>query len=134
MKNILKYTLVLALALFIIACAQPDEPSNAQVLPGEWRITSYILNGELEDVGFTHISLILERDNKFIFIEPNGRSYAGTWLASDTELTLNASSGETLAFTLVTLRADFMHLMRTVNSPAAGELEFRYVLNRVQSL
>jgi len=134
MKTIFKYTLVMALALYVSACAKPEELTNAQVMPGEWRMSSYILNGELEEANYTDVSLILERDNKFIFVEPNSRTYAGTWEATETDLTLTASSGEVLVFTVVTLRDDFLHITRTVTNPVAGDLEFRYLYQRVQDL
>lgn len=134
MKTIFKYTLVMALALYVSACAKPEEPTNAQLLQGEWRLSSYVLNEEQREANYTDVSLMLERDNKFIFIEPNSRTYAGIWEATETELTLTASSGEVLVFTVVTLRDDFLHITRTVTNPVAGDLEFRYLYKRVQGL
>ena len=136
MKKLFNYIMVIGAVLYISACAKPEEPTMSQMAPGEWSIEEVYVNGEIDNNGnYAAVSLFLERNETFLFVEKNGRSFAGTWTLDDAGsiLTLTATSGEILAFNVIAMRFDHIHMVRTVSSTIAGDIELRYVLNRVNT-
>ncbi|MDN4164170.1 hypothetical protein QWY31_01590 [Cytophagales bacterium LB-30] len=136
MKKLFNYIMVIGAVLYISACAKPEEPTMSQMAPGEWDIEEVYVNGEIDNSsGYSAVSLFLERNDTFLFVERSGRSFAGTWAIDDagSTLTLTATTGEVLTFNIIAMRFDHIHMVRTVTSPLAGDIELRYVLSRVNT-
>ena len=111
------------------SCASTTAPTNAEMMPGNWVVDEFYVNGQTN--GSSIFSrFILERDGSFVLEDDNGILFAGTWSASASNLTLNASDGTVFDFAIVYMAFSKMQLVQTLSGGSAGSLEIRYLLNR----
>lgn len=116
------------------SCMKPEEPTNVQILTGEWQIVNVIGDGEinLPEGAFTENALLhLDRNETFLFINVDGQAYAGEWEADDEQLTLIAKDN-TIVFNIVYLDFRKLHVYYSFSNQVTGEIEVRYLFNRVQ--
>lgn len=128
---------VMAVALILGACAKPETPTNVQIAEGEWAVENVIANGELNfpEGSYYEVNSVLhlDRNETFLFINVNGRATAGTWTATETNLTLNGTSPEVYVqnFTIASLTWDKMHVYRTF-TVGTTQVELRYLFRRIR--
>ena len=126
---------VVVVALILGACAKPETPTNVQIAEGEWEVENVIANGELNLPEGSYFSvnsvLHLDRNETFLFVNVDGRATAGTWTATETNLTLTGTSPEayTQDYTIVSLTYDKMHVYRTFLI-LGNPVEIRYLFRR----
>jgi hypothetical protein len=132
--NKMKYFLVFfGISVLLNACVKPDDPTEVQILTGEWMVKNVIANGQInipDDVFMVNSVLHLDRNETFLFINVDGRANAGTWAATDTRLTLTGNQGN-IAFNIVYLKYDKLHVYYTFGNQLTGEIELRYLFERI---
>ncbi len=122
---------IVGFALLVNSCAKPDDPTAVQILIGEWEVVSVVADGQIPpDVFLAQSRLHLDRNETFLFINVDGRANAGTWTASETQLTLQHSTGGSTNFNIVYMDFDKLHVYHVISSQA-GEVELRYLFNRI---
>jgi hypothetical protein len=126
---------VMVVALILGACAKPETPTAVQIAEGVWVVESVIANGEVNpQYSYSEGSVLhLDRNETFLFVHINGTATAGTWTATDTQLTLTVTSPEagTQNYTIVNLEWEKMHIFRTIQV-GTTTVELRYLLARVE--
>jgi len=125
---------VLGVLVALSSCMKPTEPTNVQILTGEWEIVNVIADGEinLPDQAFMENSVLhLDRNETFLFINVDGRAVAGTWTANETKLTLKGKD-QTMVYNIVYLDYDKLHVYNSFTNLITGEIEVRYLFNRVR--
>jgi hypothetical protein len=134
--NKLKYIIAFfGLAIIMNACMKPEEPTNVQILAGEWEVVSVIADRQVNVPANAFLAqsvLHLDRNNTYLFVNVDGRAKAGTWLATDTELTLNDTEEGDVTFTIVYADYNKMHVYYTINNPLTGDIELRYLFERIK--
>ncbi|WP_421871459.1 hypothetical protein [Marinoscillum sp.] len=136
MRKILSYIMITGMAAFAISCAEPVEPTPTNMSYGDWVVTEYYVNGQAAGSGGSTSSPLvferftLERDDSFVLTDDNGFVYVGDWVATDTNLTLTAEDGTIFDFEIVFQSYDKLHLLQTISSPTAGEIQVRYLMNQ----
>lgn len=123
--------LMLVLGLFVMlgSCVKPVDPTEVQILTGEWEVENVIANGEsnLGQVFQNESRLHLDRNESFLFVNVDGYANSGTWAADETSLTLGD-----VVYTIVYLDYDKLHVYTTFNNALTGDVELRYLFKRVE--
>lgn len=126
---------VMVVALILGACAKPETPTNIQIAEGEWAVENVIANGELNPNSYYQVESVLhlDRNETFLFVNVDGRATAGTWTATESNLTLTGTSPEDYVqnYTIASLTWDKMHVYRTF-SILGNEVEIRYLFRRIR--
>ena len=134
--NKLKYIIAFfGLAILMNGCAKPEEPTNVQILTGEWKVESVIADREVnfpEYVFLAQSVLHLDRNNTFLFVNVDGRAKAGKWNATDKQLTLNDAEEGNVTFTIVYCDYNKMHVYYTITNTLTGNIELRYLFERIR--
>ncbi|HCX23612.1 MAG: hypothetical protein CMB80_28330 [Flammeovirgaceae bacterium] len=120
------------MALFAISCAEPVQPTPTNMSYGDWSVVEVYVDGQAETSysGSLFERFTLERDDTFIVVDRNGLAYVGTWVATDTSLTLTADDGTVFSFTIVFQSYEKLHLLQTISSPTAGDIVIRYLMDQ----
>lgn len=113
-----------------ISCAEPADPTPTKMAYGEWYVAEYFVDGQTEGSSSLIGRFTLERDGTFILVDNNDFVTVGTWVATDTALTLTGADGSVIEFAIVFQSYSKMHLVQTITSPTAGSIEIRYLMNR----
>lgn len=133
-----KLKIIIALfgiAILLNACMKPEEPTNVQILTGEWNVKSVIADGEVNfpDHTFLQNSILhLDRNATFLFINVDGRAKAGTWTATETELSLSDPIEGNINFTIIYASYDKLHVVHTISNQLTGGIEIRYLFERIR--
>lgn len=124
--------LIVGFSLLMHACAKPEDPTEIQILIGEWVVEYVAADGQIPpDILFLEESrLHLDRNDTFLFINVDGRSNSGNWTASETQLTLNYQHGGSTNFTIVYRDFEKLHVYHTIESQV-GAIELRYLFRRL---
>lgn len=124
--------LIVGFSLLIHACAKPEDPTEIQILIGEWEVEYVAADGQIPpDIMFLEESrLHLDRNETFLFVNVDGRSNSGNWTATESHLTLNHQHGGSTNFNIVYLDFEKLHVYQTIASQV-GEIELRYLFRRV---
>ncbi|WP_425390845.1 hypothetical protein [Ekhidna sp.] len=130
MKRLYNILMLAGVVLLSYSCAETSAPTPTQMVPGDWEVAEVYVNGQTQGSVDLFDRFILERDGSFVLEDINGIFFAGTWTASDTQLTLNASDGTVFSFAIVFQSYSKMQLVQTISGGNAGDLEIRYLLNR----
>ncbi len=134
--NKLKHIIVfIGLAFFMNGCMEPVEPTNVQILTGEWEVVSVIADRQLNDPDniFGEESVLhLDRNETFLFINVDGRAKAGTWAATEAALTLTDPDEGNIAFTIVYSNYNKLHAYYTISNSLTGDIELRYLFERIK--
>ncbi len=123
------------IAILMNACMKPEEPTNVQILTGEWNVRSVIADGEVNfpDQTFLQNSVLhLDRNATFLFINVDGRAKAGTWTATDTELSLADPVEGNITFSIIYASYDKLHVVHTISKQLTGGIEIRYLFERIR--
>ena len=132
--NYLKLVAVIIIGSFIMlsSCMKPEEPTNVQILTGEWEVTNTIANDQLDLPVFEERAVLhLDRNETFLFINVDGRAKSGTWSEDGDKLSLETKQGTTI-YNIVYLDYEKLHVYYTFYSDQAGEIELRYLFERVK--
>ncbi|MDY0201261.1 MAG: hypothetical protein WC951_04090 [Bacteroidales bacterium] len=134
--NKLKYIIAFfGLAILMNGCMEPEEPTNVQILTGEWEVVSVIADRQVNfppNVFLAQSVLHLDRNETFLFVNVDGRAKAGTWTASETELTLSDAEEGDVTFTIVYSDYNKMHVYYTITNTLTGDIELRYLFERIK--
>ncbi len=128
--RIFNYIIVASMAIMALACAEPEQPTATQMAIGNWEVAEYYVNGQTDGSSVIN-RFTLERDGSFILEDNNGILFAGTWTATDTQLTLTQTGdgGQVFDFTIVFQSYTKMQLLQVISSPSAGDIEIRYLMD-----
>ncbi len=129
MNRLLNYIIIAGMAILAISCADPEDPTPTKMSYGEWYVDQYFVDGQASS-GSVIDRFTLERDDSFILVDNNDFVTVGTWMADETSLTLSGSDGSSLVFSIVFQSYNKMHLVQTIESPSAGTIEIRYLMNK----
>ena len=132
--NKLKYLIVfIGLSVFANSCVEPEDPTNVQILTGEWEVKHVIANGEVSVDNFYQEQSVLhlDRNETFLFINVDGRAESGVWTADENQLNLTPAEGDQLVFEIVYSNYDKLHAYYSIDTPIAGEIELRYLFERI---
>lgn len=114
------------------SCATTTAPTNSEMAAGNWEVVEFYVNGQTNGSNiFTRF--ILERDGSFVLEDQNGLVFvgsAGSWAATGTNLTLNASDGTVFDFVIAYISYNKMQVVQTIAGSNSGDLEIRYLLDR----
>lgn len=126
----LNYIILSGIVLLAFACAEPEEPTATNMAIGDWEVSEYYVNGQADGSSVIN-RFTLERDGSFILEDNNGILFAGTWVATDTSLTLTDTSGDGQVFTFTIVFQSYtkMQLLQVISSPSAGDIEIRYLMD-----
>ena len=120
----------LAVIAFVIGgYSDPVNPSAEAMLPGDWYVTDYYVNGQ-KDANNVFNRFTLERNKTFTLEDNNGILFAGQWKASNSVLTLTSEDETVFEYYIAFLSFQKMQLIQVISSPTAGEVEIRYFMNR----
>ena len=131
MNKFINNLILAAFAIVVISCTEPTDPTPTNMSYGDWRVDEYYVNGQEEGSSIID-RFTLERDGTFLLEDNNGILTIGTWTATETALTLSGQ-GEGAAsynFTIVFQSYEKMHLLQNIQSPTAGTIEIRYLMNK----
>jgi hypothetical protein len=134
MKRFYSGLLIACLALIIFSCVKPEDPDTTAMIYGDWIVQRVFVNGELEQQPnpsvVSYISLSLEYDGSYKFVDRTGRISVGTWeVLSASNLVLTDEIGPVLTFEIVSIKTNELHMVNNL-STAAGELSLRYIMRR----
>ena len=133
-----KLKIIIALfgiAILLNGCMKPEEPTTVQILTGEWTVRSVIADGEVNVPDHTFLqnsTLHLDRNATFLFINVDGRAKAGTWTATETELSLSDPVEGNINFSIIYASYDKLHVVHTINNQLTGGIEIRYLFERIR--
>ena len=134
--NKLKYIIAFfGLAILMNGCMKPQEPTNVQILTGEWEVESVIANREVnfpDNVFLAQSVLHLDRNETFLFVNVDGRAKAGTWTATEDQLTLNDAEDGNITFNIAYSNYNKMHVYYTITNSLTGDIELRYLFERIE--
>ena len=125
--------LFLGIVVTLNACVEPIDPTEVQILEGEWVVEAVAANGEINDPSGIFLKdaiLHLDRNESFLFIDVDDRADAGTWTATESNLTLTLDNGSTIDFEIVYLDYDKLHANYSFTNALTGEIELRYLFRR----
>jgi len=136
MTKLINLIVIVGLAALISSCVKPQDPTEVQILTGEWMVKNVIANGQVnfpDDVFLENSVLHLDRNETFLFINVDGRANSGTWTATDKEvkLTLDGNAGE-LVFNIVYLNYEKLHVYYSFTNQITGTIELRYLFERIK--
>ncbi len=134
--NRLKYIIVFfGLAILMNACMKPEEPATAQILAGKWEVISVIADRQVnfpDNVFLANSVLHLDRNETFLFINVDGRAKAGTWSATDSQLTLTDPNDGNITFNIVYMDYNKLHVYYTISNQLTGDIELRYLFESIR--
>jgi hypothetical protein len=132
MKNSKFIAIIIGMLIMLGSCVKPEDPTNVQILKGEWEVVSVIANGVVNpDETFAEESVLhLDRNETYLFVTVDGRAEAGTWDADEETLTLTSSDGGAKVFNIVYLDYNKMHVYYSFNNDLTGDIELRYLFER----
>lgn len=85
MINTLKLSLLLWLVMGWVACKQ-DEPQQASPITGNWYATSLMVGDSSMGIDIKSVSLALQPNKRFVFVNNLGKIEAGYYLIQDSIL------------------------------------------------
>ena len=121
------------IGMLFSSCVKPEDPTEVQILTGEWTVRNVIANGQvnLPDEVFLEESVLhLDRNETFLFINVDGRANSGTWTADETTITLTLDGGGTIAFSITYLNYEKLHAYYEFLNTQTGTIEVRYLFER----
>ncbi|WP_420318351.1 hypothetical protein [Ekhidna sp.] len=130
MKKLHNILMIAGVVLLSYSCSQTSAPTPTQMMPGDWDVREVYVNGQTQGSVDLFERFIIERDGSFVLEDINGIFFAGTWTATDAQLTMNASDGTVFNFAIVFQSYSKMQLVQNITGSNAGDLEIRYLLNR----
>ncbi len=134
MKHLFKLSLValLALTAVVSSCSKYEEGSNFSILSakarlaGDWKLTSYTVNGTDYTSNLGTRLVTIEKDGTYsgsdsydIFGSTFTDTYNGTWLFNDDKTTvsfLETGSSSTDVYTIIELKNKEIKLQQIVNN------------------
>jgi|21_taG_2_1085346.scaffolds.fasta_scaffold06349_2 hypothetical protein len=117
------------MALVAVACADPEDPSPTKMAYGDWYVLEVYVNDQVNPSDVIQ-RFTLERDGSYILVDENEFATVGTWVATDAALTLSGADGSVMDFTIEFQSYQKMRLLQTIESPSAGTIEIRYLMNK----
>lgn len=134
--NYVKYLMIfIGLSISFYACVEPEDPTEIQVLTGEWKVKNVIANGQVNLPDSTYLEnsvLHLDGNGTFLFINVDGLANAGKWTATDSLLTLTNNDGSFIPFNIVYFDYTKLHVYYTFTSFGSGDVELRYLFERIK--
>ncbi len=133
MNNSKLIIIILGVLISFSSCMKPQEPTEVQILTGEWEVINVVADGQVnfpEDTFLESSMLHLDRNETFLFINVDGRAEAGDWEADGEKLTLKAKD-VTKVYNIVYLDYDKLHVNYTFSNQITGEIELVYLFKRV---
>lgn len=127
--------IVLGLTGLLTSCVDPEDPSEVQILTGEWEVQNVIANGQLDfpdDVFMEESILYLNRNETYLFINVDGSASSGTWSADEDNLSLTGENGDSRQYEIIYMDYSKLQVSYTVTNPATGEINLTYVFNRIE--
>lgn len=130
MNRLFNYILLAGFAVLAISCATPENPSPTTMSYGNWTVDEFYVDGQSDGSGIIS-RFTLERDGSFVLEDNNSILFVGTWVATDSRLTLTESGdgGTVFDFEIVYQSFSKMQLLQTISSPTIGDIEIRYLMN-----
>jgi hypothetical protein len=114
---------------------KPEEPATAQILAGKWEVISVIADRQVnfpDNVFLANSVLHLDRNETFLFINVDGRAKAGTWSATDSQLTLTDPNDGNITFNIVYMDYNKLHVYYTISNQLTGDIELRYLFESIR--
>jgi len=111
-----------------ISCVNPEDPTPANQLVGQWGVDEFFVDGQSDGSGVID-RFTLERDNSFVLQDDNGLIFVGSWTSTDTSLTLTAEDGTIFSFEIVFLSYTKMQIVQNITNPTIGTISIRYLMN-----
>ena len=99
MKRIINNVLLFGMALFAFSCVEPESPTATDMSYGKWTVERQYINDQAVSA-FNFDLFLLNRDGSFSLEDANGFLTSGSWVATDTQLTLTGNSGDVLQFSI----------------------------------
>ncbi|MEL6557304.1 MAG: hypothetical protein AAFQ94_03920 [Bacteroidota bacterium] len=128
MKRLFSYLLMMGMVLGAVSCVEPEDPTPANQLIGNWGVDEFFVNGQSDGSGVIE-RFTLERDGSFVLEDDNNLIFVGTWTSTDTSLTLTAEDGTVFNFTIVFLSYTKMQIVQNITNPSIGTITIRYLMN-----
>ena len=132
MNRLLNYIIIAGMAILAISCADPEDPTPTQMSYGTWTVSEVYVNDQTNPSNIIS-RFTLERDGSYVLEDNNGFASVGTLVATDVALTLTGSDGTVTDFAIVFQNYVKMQLLQTIESPSAGTIEIRYLMNKSSS-
>jgi hypothetical protein len=125
--------LVVGLAGFLSSCVEPEDPTEVQILTGQWEVSNVIANGQVnfpDDVFLEESVLHLNRNASYLFINVDGYASSGSWTATPSTLTLTDGDVEK-EYTIIYSDYQKLQVSYDFSNPATGDIQLIYVFNRI---
>lgn len=132
MNNIKISIIALVFMFATSSCLKTETPEPSMVVGGEWVVENVIADGQVntQDLYDIDAKLHLDANNTFLFVNIDGRATAGTWMATETVLTLTGNDSYVQEFEIAYLDWDKMQIARTLAISAEINVEIRYLFRR----
>lgn len=134
MKKLKFILLVVGLAGFLTACVEPEDPTEVQILTGEWEVQNVIANGQVnipDNVFLEESVLHLNRNESYLFINVDGYASSGTWKASSETLTLTTDGNVDMEYTITYSDYQKLQVSYSFTNPTTGDIQLIYVFTRI---
>lgn len=130
MNRLFNYIALTGIVIMTISCATPENPSPTTMSYGDWEVAEFFVNGQSDGSGIIS-RFTLERDGTFILEDNNSILFVGTWVATESRLTLTEAGdgGTVFDFEIVYQSFSKMQLLQTISSPTIGDIAIRYLMN-----
>lgn len=129
MKRIINNVLLFGLAVFAYSCVEPEAPTATDMSYGEWVVERQYLNDQAVS-NYSFDLFLLNRDGSFSLEDANGFLTSGTWMATDTQLTLTSDDSTVMLFTIEYQSYTRLELVQDLSSTIGV---FRYFMEKDDS-